>query len=49
MGGFIFRLGVSLKDSGERLRWGRLIRLGLAIRDFALRHGVIDNGKIKVK
>jgi hypothetical protein len=49
MGGFIFRLGVSLKDLGERIRRGWLIRLGLAIRDFVLRHGVISDGKIKIK
>jgi hypothetical protein len=49
MGGFIFRLGVSLKDSGERLRQGWLIGLGLAIRGFALRHGEIDGGKVSIK
>jgi hypothetical protein len=38
MGGFIFRLGVSLKDLGERNRWGWLIRLGLKIRE-AWRYG----------
>jgi hypothetical protein len=37
MGGVLFRLGVRLKDWGERLRWGWLVRLGLGVRDFVLR------------
>jgi hypothetical protein len=49
MGGFIFRLGVSLKDLGERLRQDWLIRLGLGIKDFVFRHGVIEDGKIKIE
>jgi len=40
MGGFIFRLGVCLS--------GWLIRLGLGIREYVLRHGVIKDGKIKI-
>ena len=41
MKGFIYRLGQSLKDRGEcaghKRRWyaGAMIRVGLAIRDFA--------------
>jgi hypothetical protein len=41
MGGFIFRLGVCLKDLGERIKWNRLIRLGLAVREAALRYGKV--------
>jgi hypothetical protein len=48
MGGFVFRLGVRLKDWGERLKWNWLVRLGLGIRDFVLSYGVITNGKIKI-
>jgi hypothetical protein len=36
MGGFIFRLGVRLKDWGERLKWRWLVMLGLGIREAAL-------------
>jgi hypothetical protein len=39
MGGFIFRLGVRLKDWGEQLKWARLVSLGLKIREAVLRHG----------
>jgi hypothetical protein len=49
MGGVVFRLGVSLKDWGERRRWGWLIRLGLGVREFVLRRGVIEDGKIKIR
>jgi hypothetical protein len=49
MGGVIFRLGQSLKDWGERLRWDWLVRLGLGMRDFIFRHGVIEDGKIKIR
>jgi hypothetical protein len=49
MGGFIFRLGVRLKDKGEQWGCDWLIRLGLRIREFILRHGVIENGKTKIK
>ncbi|MDR1318785.1 MAG: hypothetical protein LBJ90_04095 [Treponema sp.] len=49
MGGFIYRFGVRVKDKGEQLKWNRLIRLGLFMRDFVLRHGVIEYGKIKIK
>jgi len=49
MGGFIFRLGVRFKDWGERLRWGWLVRLGLRVKDFVFRRGVIENGKIKIE
>lgn len=41
MGGVIFRLGVSLKDWGERHRYRFIIRLGLNIREFALQHGKV--------
>lgn len=34
--GTIYRLGVALKDLGERLRFPALIRLGLSIRAGAL-------------
>jgi len=36
MGGFIFRLGVHLKDKGEQWKCGWLIRLGLSIREAVL-------------
>jgi hypothetical protein len=36
MEGFIFRLGVGIKDLGERLKCNWLIRLGLNIRGAAL-------------
>jgi len=35
MKGFIYRLGVSIKDAGENSKSGFVIRLGLAIRNFA--------------
>jgi hypothetical protein len=38
MRGFIFRLGVSIKNAGENSKsffCGAVIRLGLSIRDFA--------------
>jgi len=49
MGGFIFRLGVDLKDKGEQWKCDWLIRFGFSIREFVLRRGVIENGKIKIK
>jgi hypothetical protein len=49
MGGFIFRTGGRFKDWGERLRWDWLVRLGLGMKDFIFRHGVIEDGKIKFK
>jgi hypothetical protein len=49
MGGFLFRFGVSLKDLGERLKWGWLVRRGLRVRDFFMRRGVFENGKLKIK
>jgi hypothetical protein len=39
MGGIIYRLSVRLKDKGEQLKWSWLIRLGLKIREAALRYG----------
>jgi hypothetical protein len=39
MGGLIFRLGVRLKDWGEQVKCVRLIRLGLKIREWVMRHG----------
>jgi hypothetical protein len=41
MGGFIYRFGVCLKDKGEQAKRGWLIRLGLKIREAALRHGKV--------
>jgi hypothetical protein len=41
MGGFIFRLGVRLKELGEQWKYDWLIRLGLNIREKVLRHGKI--------
>jgi hypothetical protein len=49
MGGFLYRLGICLKDRGEQRGCGWLIRLGLRIRDFVLRRGVVEDGKIKIK
>jgi len=40
MKGFIYRFGVSIKDTGENLNCGLIIRLGLAIRDFVAKIGV---------
>jgi hypothetical protein len=39
MGGFIFRLGVRLKDWGEQLHCAWLVRLGLKVREAALDNG----------
>lgn len=36
MRGVIYRLGIGLKDLGERLRAPALIRLGLCVREAAL-------------
>jgi hypothetical protein len=41
MGGILFRLGVRLKDKGEQLKRGWLIRLGLKIMERAMKHGKI--------
>jgi hypothetical protein len=41
MGGFIFRLGVSLKDKGEQWKCDWLIRLGLRVREFGMNHGKV--------
>ena len=49
MGGFLYRFGVCLKDTGEQWKCDGLIRLGLRIRDYVLQNGVIKNGKIKIK
>lgn len=38
--GFLYRLGGSLKDFGERVRCVRIVRIGLAIRDVALHMGI---------
>jgi len=34
MKGFFYRLGISIKETGEKIKFDCLIRLGLAIRDF---------------
>jgi hypothetical protein len=41
MGGFIYRFSVRVKDKGEQLKWSWLIRLGLRIREAALRYGKV--------
>ena len=41
MTGFIYRRAVEIKEMGERLGWGWLIRAGLGLREAALR------GKVK--
>ena len=41
MTGFIYRRAMGLKDMGERLHWDWLIRIGLSLREVALR------GKVK--
>jgi len=41
MGGFIFRLGVCLKEKGEQWKCDWLIRLGLKVREKALNYGKI--------
>lgn len=40
MMGFLYRLGGSLKDFGERVRCIRIVRIGLAIKDVALKMGI---------
>lgn len=37
MMGFIYRVGVRIKDFGERIHSGGVQRMGIAIRDAALR------------
>jgi hypothetical protein len=37
MAGFIYRFGVALKEAGERRGWPALIRLGLRVKDRAMR------------
>lgn len=37
MMGFIYRVGVKIKDFGERIHSGGVQRIGIAIRDAALR------------
>ena len=37
MMGFVYRWGLRIKDFGERIRSGRIQRLGMAILDAALR------------
>lgn len=37
MAGFVYRLGMRIKDFGERIKSGSIQRLGLKIRDSALR------------
>jgi hypothetical protein len=36
MRGFIYRLGVSIKETGEKMKLDFLIRFGLLIREFAM-------------
>ena len=40
MTGFILRRAIAMKDAGERLGWGWLIRAGLRLKE-AARHGKI--------
>jgi hypothetical protein len=37
----MYRRAVELKELGERLHWDWLIRLGLKIKEAALRHGKV--------
>lgn len=37
MMGFVYRWGIRIKDFGERIHSGRIQRLGLAIKDAALK------------
>jgi hypothetical protein len=39
MGGFLLRFGVGLKDKGEQWKYDWLIRLGLRVREAALKYG----------
>jgi hypothetical protein len=41
MWGFSYRRAVALKDLGERLHLNWLIRLGLKIKDWVMKHGKI--------
>ena len=40
MMGFLYRIGVALKDFGERVRCSRILRIGLALKDAALKMGI---------
>jgi hypothetical protein len=33
MKGMLYRIAIAMKDTGERLQWNLLIRLGLALRE----------------
>ena len=35
MTGFIYRRAINLKNLGERLRWGWVIRIGYGLREVA--------------
>ena len=37
MTGFVWRTALALKNLGERLGWGWLTRIGLCLREVALR------------
>jgi len=37
MSWFIYRRAIALKDMGERLKWGWLIRVGLGLKGVAYR------------
>lgn len=37
--GFVYRWGIRIKGFGERIHSGRIQRLGLAIKDAALKMG----------
>ena len=37
---FLYRLGGALKNFGERVRCVRIVRIGLSIKDVALKMGI---------
>jgi hypothetical protein len=44
MTGFLYRMGIRIKDLGERLRVGGIIRMGLWLREQAL-YGKIEQSR----
>jgi hypothetical protein len=39
MTGFLYRRAVTLKELGERLHWDWLVRRGLSLREWVMKHG----------
>jgi hypothetical protein len=41
MTGFLYRRAIALKELGERLHWDLLIRAGLKMREWVMKHGKV--------